>query len=74
MAIRDRDNSGRDVWTLIDFRIQRWNMSTEGWEELILDEDVAGVVAPEILKKFASLTSQNEAELDLELLDLKVVR
>ncbi|TCD68905.1 hypothetical protein EIP91_009455 [Steccherinum ochraceum] len=35
---------GRSVWTLIDFRVQRWNMSAEGWEKLELDEDVAELI------------------------------
>lgn len=76
IALHDRptDPTGRDVWTLIDFRIQRWNMSTEGWEELILDEDVSTLIAPEVQTKFASSTSQIQADLDLELLDLQVVR
>ena len=76
VAMHDRpsDPTGRDVWTIIDFRIQRWNMSTEGWEELILDEDISSLIAPQIQTKFAGSTSQIEAELDLELLDLHVIR
>lgn len=67
-----QDATGRDVWTLIDFRIQRWRMSTEGWEEITLDADISGLIAPEIRSKFPS--SMNEDNLDLELLDLQVVR
>lgn len=76
VAIHDRptDPTGRDVWTLIDFRIQRWNMSTEGWEELVLDEELSDLIAPEIQTKFAANTSQDKFELDLELLDLQVPR
>ena len=69
---RPEDPTGRDVWTLIDFRIQRWNMSTEGWEELIVDENVMDLIAPQVQTKFACFT--NGLELDLELLDLQVVR
>ena len=62
----------RDVWALIDYRIQRWNMSAEGWEELELDEDVSDHVRPELRKNFDN-TPKNDAELDLEFLDLKLL-
>lgn len=73
VALHDRpaDPTGRDVWTLIDFRIQKWNMSTEGWEELIVDEDVMDLITPQVQTKFSSFTSG--LDLDLELLDLQVV-
>ncbi|CAL1704556.1 unnamed protein product [Somion occarium] len=64
--------SGRDVWALIDFRIQRWTMSAEGWEELELDEDIASLVRPAIRAKFDT-APKDDAELDLELLDLKLL-
>lgn len=66
---------GRDIWTLIDSRIQRWNMSVEGaWEELVLDQDVSEIIAPEVRTRFTRLTEQEEEQLDLEFLDLQVVR
>ncbi|KAF7796965.1 hypothetical protein EIP86_008153 [Pleurotus ostreatoroseus] len=67
---RAQDITGKDIWTLIDFRIQRWNMSVEGWEELGLDEDISVHVGPEICSRFAS--NKTVGELDLEFLDLEV--
>lgn len=74
VALRDRpaDNTGRDVWTLINSRVQRWNMSTEGWEELLVDEDVWSLIGPFVIKKFASSIIGTELDLDLELLDIKL--
>lgn len=57
---------------LIDRRVQKWNMSSEGWEELILDEDVNDCVSDEISAKFAN--GRSEDEIDLEFLDLKLAR
>ncbi|KAJ3533367.1 hypothetical protein NM688_g7291 [Phlebia brevispora] len=68
---RPQDPSGKDVWALIDFRIQRWNMSVEGWEELALDEDVSLYIGTEISSKLAN--NKSATELDLEFLDLQVV-
>ena len=68
-----RDASGMDVWALVDSRIQRWEVSVEGWEALKMDEDVAEhVIGPEIHFRFGG--GRSVTELDLELLDLKVVR
>ena len=74
VALRDRpnDNTGRDVWTLINCRVQRWNTSTEGWEELLVDEDVWSLIGPYVVKKFASSIAGTELDLDLELLDIKL--
>lgn len=47
-------------------------MSAEGWEELELDEDVSDHVRPELRKNFDN-TPKNDAELDLEFLDLKLL-
>ncbi|EKM55617.1 uncharacterized protein PHACADRAFT_256352 [Phanerochaete carnosa HHB-10118-sp] len=74
VALRDRpaDNTGRDVWTLINCRVQRWNMRTEGWEELLVDQDVWSLIGPYVVKKFAASISGTELDLDLELLDIKL--
>lgn len=48
-------------------------MSAEGWEELELDEDVAELIRPALRARFAS-ASDDDSELDLELLDLKLPR
>ncbi|KAH8107113.1 Non-repetitive/WGA-negative nucleoporin C-terminal-domain-containing protein [Cristinia sonorae] len=66
----EKTSLGRHVWALIDFRIQRWNMSAEGWEELELDDDVAELIRPALRARF-STASEDDSELDLELLDLK---
>ncbi|THH33962.1 hypothetical protein EUX98_g282 [Antrodiella citrinella] len=63
---------GRYLWALVDFRIQRWNMSAEGWEDLELDENVADRIRPSLRARFSS-ASEDDSELDLELLDLKYV-
>ena len=69
IIIKDRpdDMSGKDVWVLIDARIQRWTMSVEGWEELTLDEDISLYIGPEV-----RAWTRTAADLDLELLDLKI--
>ncbi|KAI0341587.1 hypothetical protein BDW22DRAFT_1358408 [Trametopsis cervina] len=68
--------AGRDIWILIDSRLQRWTMSVEsGWEELVLDQDVLGMVAPEVRTRFTPrLPEQYLPELDIEFLDLQIVR
>ena len=67
--------AGRDIWTLIDSRIQRWKMSVEGaWEELVLDQDVSKIIATEVRTRFTRLATQDDADLDLEFLDLQVVK
>ena len=62
----------RDIWALIDYRLQRWNMSGEGWEELELDEDIADHVRPHLRKSFGN-APKDDTELDLEYLDLKLL-
>ncbi|KAI0957243.1 hypothetical protein AcW1_005700 [Taiwanofungus camphoratus] len=66
-----KDATGKDVWAIIDLRLQRWNMSVEGWEDLILEDDIAGPTRVAIREAFTS-ASRDDAELDLELLDLKI--
>lgn len=48
-------------------------MSVEGWEDLILEDDIAGPTRVAIREAFTS-ASRDDAELDLELLDLKIDR
>lgn len=45
-----------------------------GWEELMLDEDLSNLIATEIKQKFFSTITVEDAELDIELLDLKVIQ
>ncbi|KAI0797979.1 hypothetical protein C8Q75DRAFT_801881 [Abortiporus biennis] len=67
-----RDATVRDVWVLIDFHLQRWKMSVEGWEELELQEDIFGAVRSALRGRFQSAT-RNDLELDWEFLDLKLI-
>jgi nuclear pore complex protein Nup133 len=60
-----------EVWALVDTRLQKWTMSLEGWEEVIFDEDLAGIVAPAVRDAFYTVP---EDSLDLELLDLAIER
>lgn len=66
-----RDATGRVVWALADTRLQQWNMSVEGWEELLLEEDIGEQTRAAVREYFPS-APQEDVELDLELLDLKV--
>lgn len=60
-----------EVWALVDTRLQKWTMSLEGWEEVIFDEDLAGIIAPAVRDAF--YTAPHDS-LDLELLDLAIER
>ena len=66
-----RGATGRVVWALVDTRLQQWNMSIEGWEELLLEEDI-GEQTREAVRKQFSYAPAEDTELDLELLDLKM--
>ena len=63
--------TGRVLWALVDTRLQQWNMSIEGWEELLLEEDLDVQIRDAIRSQFPN-APREDAELDLELLDLKV--
>lgn len=71
MGVQVQD--ARDLWAIVDMRIQRWSMSDQGWEELISERDVAIITRQAIRETFDS-ASPDDAELDLELLDLKIER
>lgn len=73
MALGAESTPGKDIWTLIDTRIQRWNMSTEGWEEVGLDHELGDVIRPALRNAFSS-ASEDDSALDLELLDLEIER
>ncbi|KAF5373775.1 hypothetical protein D9758_000587 [Tetrapyrgos nigripes] len=62
----------REIWALVDSRIQRWDMRLEGWEEVMLDEDVADVVRASIRRTFGDSVENDDAKMDLELLDLAI--
>lgn len=46
-------------------------MSTEGWEEILSDEDISGPIRESLRASFPS-APRDDTELDLELLDLKL--
>ncbi|KAJ7685205.1 hypothetical protein DFH06DRAFT_34186 [Mycena polygramma] len=63
---------GRELWALVDTRVQRWEMKTEGWEEPLLDEEIAGVARSALRTAFGESVEQDNAKLDLELVDIAV--
>jgi nuclear pore complex protein Nup133 len=63
----------KEIWALVDTRLQKWNMVVEGWEDVVVDEDVANIVRPAIRNAFPSAPSDDSA-LDLELIDLALER
>ncbi|KAL7283436.1 hypothetical protein ACG7TL_002866 [Trametes sanguinea] len=66
-----RGATGRNVWALIDLRIQQWNMSIEGWEKLLWEEDIGDQTRAAVREQFPN-APESDVELDLELLDLKL--
>ncbi|KAJ7452358.1 hypothetical protein B0H11DRAFT_1742097 [Mycena galericulata] len=63
---------GRELWALVDTRVQRWEMKSEGWEEPLLDEEIAGVARSALRTAFGDSVEQDNAKLDLELVDLAI--
>lgn len=63
---------GRDLWALVDTRVQRWDMKAEGWEEVLLDEEVAGIIRFAVRDAFGEGVEQDNARMDLELLDIAI--
>ncbi|KAK7467177.1 hypothetical protein VKT23_004235 [Stygiomarasmius scandens] len=73
LALGAKSSEGsREVWALVDSRVQRWEMRLEGWEEIILEEDVADTVRTAIRKVFGETVEVDDARMDLELLDLAI--
>ncbi|KAH9946079.1 uncharacterized protein BXZ73DRAFT_86275 [Epithele typhae] len=66
-----RGATGRIVWALVDTRLQQWNMSVEGWDELLAEEDISEQLRVAVWEHFQT-APKDEVELDLELLDLKL--
>ncbi len=64
-------SGGREVWALVDTRLQKWDMKLEGWEDLLLDEDVLNVVRRALRTHLPGVEGDN-SRLDLELVDLAV--
>ncbi|KAL0946843.1 hypothetical protein HGRIS_013011 [Hohenbuehelia grisea] len=63
---------GQEVWALIDTRVQKWDMKAEGWEDNILDEDVASVIRTAVRGTFGATVEPDDAKMDLELLDIAI--
>ncbi|KAF5381087.1 hypothetical protein D9615_003993 [Tricholomella constricta] len=63
---------GKEVWALVDTRLQRWSMSPEGWEELLLEGDVSAILSSAIRKTFGARVDDDDKQVDLELLDVAV--
>ncbi|KAH9900978.1 Non-repetitive/WGA-negative nucleoporin C-terminal-domain-containing protein [Cubamyces lactineus] len=66
-----RGAAGRNVWALVDLRIQQWDMSVEGWEKLLMEEDIGDQTRAAVREHFPNAPG-SDVELDLELLDLKL--
>ena len=62
----------REVWCLADTRVQRWEMKPEGWEELVLDEEVGSIVRDSIRLSFGEYVVRDDSRMDLEFLDLAI--
>ncbi|OSX65290.1 hypothetical protein POSPLADRAFT_1054050 [Postia placenta MAD-698-R-SB12] len=71
LANETEDVMERFLWIISDTRLQKWSMSVEGWEQLRFEQEVAEQVQDAIRKAFPSAPS-DDADLDLELLDLKI--
>ncbi|KAJ7940617.1 Non-repetitive/WGA-negative nucleoporin C-terminal-domain-containing protein [Mycena leptocephala] len=63
---------GKELWALVDTRVQRWEMKSEGWEEPLLDEEIAGVARSALRTAFGESVEQDNARLDLELVDIAI--
>ncbi|KAG6851014.1 hypothetical protein H0H93_004501 [Arthromyces matolae] len=63
---------GREIWAIVDTRLQRWLLSSEGWEQLLLDGDVSGTLTAAARKFFGARVDADDQKIDLELLDLAV--
>ncbi|KAF8212214.1 hypothetical protein K438DRAFT_1708496 [Mycena galopus ATCC 62051] len=63
---------GRELWALVDTRVQRWEMKSEGWEEPLLDEEIAEVARSALRTAFGPSVEQDNSQLDLELVDIAI--
>ncbi|KAI0054126.1 hypothetical protein FA95DRAFT_1530133 [Auriscalpium vulgare] len=70
IALGSKNTLGTDVWALVDSRLQKWTVATEGWEEIVLEDDIASIIQPAIQQTLRDAAAA--AYLDLELIDLAV--
>jgi nuclear pore complex protein Nup133 len=47
-------------------------MKSEGWEEPLLDEEIAGVARSALRTSFGASVNQDNSQLDLELVDIAI--
>ncbi|XP_006458086.1 hypothetical protein AGABI2DRAFT_216285 [Agaricus bisporus var. bisporus H97] len=59
----------REVWVLVNERIQKWELKPEGWEELLLDRNVVGLLKTAVKDKFR-ISEEDDQSMDFELIDL----
>ncbi|KAA1471121.1 hypothetical protein DENSPDRAFT_837049 [Dentipellis sp. KUC8613] len=71
IALGEQNSIGRDIWALVDSRLQKWNLASEGWEEITQEEEVAAIILPSIRESINPIPDES-AYLDLELLDIAV--
>ncbi|KAL0570251.1 hypothetical protein V5O48_011713 [Marasmius crinis-equi] len=65
-------DGGREIWALVEARVQKWDMKLEGWEEILFDEDIADIVRSAVRNTFKESVEHDDARMDLELVDLAV--
>ncbi|KAK0469814.1 Non-repetitive/WGA-negative nucleoporin C-terminal-domain-containing protein [Desarmillaria tabescens] len=65
---------GGEIWALIDTRIQLWELKAEGWEDIIRDDEVSEIIRAALRDAFGNSVEQDDANVDLELLDIAVDR
>ncbi|KAK0450161.1 Non-repetitive/WGA-negative nucleoporin C-terminal-domain-containing protein [Armillaria borealis] len=65
---------GGEIWALIDTRIQLWELKAEGWEDIVRDDEVSEIIRVALRDTFGSSVEQDDANMDLELLDIAVDR
>ncbi|KAG6907355.1 hypothetical protein DXG01_009239 [Tephrocybe rancida] len=53
-------------------RSDRWSMSPEGWEQLLMEGDVLGILSAAVRKAFGALVDEDDQKVDLEILDAAV--
>lgn len=53
--------------------MQKWDMKSEGWEEVLSDEDVAEIIRNKMREVFRNVPL-DDAMMDLELVDLTLDR
>ncbi|KAK0204765.1 hypothetical protein DFS33DRAFT_1322617 [Desarmillaria ectypa] len=74
LALGHATVDGGEIWALIDTRIQLWELKAEGWEDIVRDDEVSEIIRAALRDTFGSSVEQDDANMDLELLDIAVDR